>query len=52
MELFWYEGTTGAVSDQVVGRVVYEVEHYAIVVRHRAGMLQTGVGTTCRLTVS
>jgi hypothetical protein len=52
MELFWYEGTTGAVSDQVVGRVVYEVEHYAIVVRHRAGMLQTGVDTTCQLTVS
>ena len=52
MELFWYESTTGSVSDQIVGRVVYEVEHYAIVVRHRAGMLQTGVGSTCQLAIT
>lgn len=52
MELFWYEGTTGSVSDRVAGRVAYEVEHYAIVVRHRAGMLQTGVDSTCQLAVT
>lgn len=48
MELFWYEGDPGAEKPRVAGRAEYEIEHYAIVVRHRTGMRQVGVSDICR----
>ena len=48
IELFWYENAPVTSELRVAGKAAYEIEHYAIVVRHRQGMRQIGVSDECR----
>lgn len=49
LELFWYERFGLEGEPRVAGQAEYEIEHYAIAVRHRAGLRQVGVQPRCQL---
>lgn len=49
VELFWYEGLSAGNQPKLVGQASYEVQHFAIIVRHRTGIRQDGVSDACLL---
>jgi hypothetical protein len=49
VELFWYERMSYGNEPRLVGQAEYDVEHFAIVVRHRTGVRQDGVSAMCQL---